>query len=123
MHESFNRHDVIKNAKKIIEPASSPYVCESCGKVLATFSTGHNFWFNGGIGVPGSPDLASIACDAGQHWACSIDCWSKVAHACIEQHLLETMKQAHVMLEEKRVQFEEAVQERLKEDVNSANKV
>jgi hypothetical protein len=116
MHESFNRHDVFKNAKKTVEPASSPYVCESCGKVLATFSNGHNFWFNGGIGVPGSPDLASIACDSGQHWACSLDCWASVAHACVDQHLLATMAKAHELLEEERKKFEQVVQDVLKKE-------
>ena len=40
---------------------------------------------------PGHPKLTGIACPT-QHWACSLECWIKVAHACIDEHLLEVLK-------------------------------
>jgi hypothetical protein len=112
-HATFDRHDVIEAAKRTVAPAQTPIVCEGCGKVLATLTNGYNFWFNSGVGVPGSPDLAAISCDAGQHWACSLPCWYNVAHACIDQHMGPTIQSAHDLLEERRIKFEATIQEKL----------
>jgi hypothetical protein len=39
-----------------------------------------------GVSTPG------FGCPFNEHWACSTDCWRKVAHACIEEHMLLTLK-------------------------------
>jgi hypothetical protein len=109
LHETFHRHDVLANAQKTIKQVAPPVVCESCGKVLPTHANAYNMWFNSGIGVPGGPELHPISCDAGEHWACSLDCWQVVAHACVEVHMFETLKQAHAALEERRLAYEKEI--------------
>lgn len=120
MHESFDRHDVIAAATRTAATAQSPIVCENCGKVLATLTNGYNFWWNGGIGVPGSPDLAAVSCDSGQHWGCSIDCWEAIGHACMTKHLRPTMEKAHELLEQRRLNFEANIKKGL-ENGNVSN--
>lgn len=43
---------------------------------------------------PGHPDLLGVGCPV-EHWACSLNCWQKVAHACIDEHMLELLKERH----------------------------
>jgi len=40
------------------------------------------------IGSPGHPSLPAFQCSAVEHWACTPECWVKVAHACIDEHML-----------------------------------
>jgi hypothetical protein len=47
------------------------------------------------IGSPGHPALEAFQCEAIEHWACSLECWKIVAHACIEEHMAEYLRQAH----------------------------
>jgi hypothetical protein len=124
MHDSFNSHDVLKKAQELVAIAQKPVICENCGTVLATLTNGWNCWFNGGIGVPGSPDLAAFSCDSGQHWACSLDCWQKIAHACIDEHLAPTMQGAHNLLLQRQQNLQRQV-DTMKEEsnVNSSDKV
>lgn len=42
---------------------------------------------------PGHPDILGIGC--GEHWACSIECWRKVAHACIDEHMVKLLQYWH----------------------------
>lgn len=121
MHESFDTHNVLQKAKEIIAPASTPIHCQNCGNVLQHFGDGWNFWFNGGIGVPGTPHLAAFSCESGEHWACSIECWEAVAHACVTQHLRATMEAAHKMLLDRKVQYEQAMKGNT--DVSDSNEV
>lgn len=45
------------------------------------------------IYCPGHPSLTGVSCE--QHWACSIDCWLKVAHACIDEHGKQILEFLH----------------------------
>jgi hypothetical protein len=123
MHETFYRHDVIEAAKRTVVPAQIPIVCENCGRVLATLTNGWNESFSASIGVPGSPDLAAVSCDAGQHWACSIDCWELVGVACIHYHLRPTMEKAHALLEERRLAYEQSIKKGLEQNGNNPHTV
>lgn len=47
------------------------------------------------IGSPGHASMAPFQCPNEEHWACSLDCWIKVAHACIDEHMIEVLKELH----------------------------
>jgi hypothetical protein len=51
------------------------------------------------IGSPGHPALPPFQCGQTEHWACSVECWSKVAHACIDEHMSELLKEARATVE------------------------
>lgn len=44
------------------------------------------------VGSPGHPLLPPFQCSQEEHWACSTDCWLKVAHACIDEHMIVLLK-------------------------------
>jgi hypothetical protein len=58
--------------------------CEACGKVIELSHDALNYMFV--VGSPGHPELAPFQCGNGEHWSCSIDCWERVAIACIQEH-------------------------------------
>jgi hypothetical protein len=71
----------------------SPIVaCEACGK-----QEKRHLMINAVICIPapGHPALTGFGCPAGEHWACSPECWRTVAHACIDEHMHELLK-AHL---------------------------
>ena len=113
MHETFDRHDVKKKASEIVVSAQPPVVCENCGNVLQHNSDAVNFWFNSGIGVPLGPQLSAFGCDSGQHWACSLDCWETIAHACVTHHLRATMETAHNILKQRKEEYQKSIQEQI----------
>lgn len=72
-----------------------PVICESCGKVVQSRDQAINIILV--VGSPGHPDLPPFQCPGGgdsygDHWACSLECWRQVAHACIEEHMQELLK-------------------------------
>ena len=66
--------------------------CEACGKQVES-SQAINLIIV--IGSPGHPELAPFQCEQEEHWACSLDCWRKVAHACIDEHMHVLLQQKH----------------------------
>jgi hypothetical protein len=81
--------------KQYIAPL--PRTCEACGTVV---EAGH-FAINGmiSVGSPGHPALAPFQCPKKEHWACSIDCWEQVMHACVTEHGKELLKALHKELQ------------------------
>lgn len=67
--------------------------CENCGKVVPVGHDAINVIIT--IGSPGHPDLPPFQCPQVEHWACSPDCWAQVAHACIDEHILPTLRYKH----------------------------
>lgn len=71
----------------------SPIVpCEACGKPGPTHRMINVMIV---IGSPGHPSLPPFQCSNTEHWACSRECWGKVAHACIDEHMHALLEQAH----------------------------
>lgn len=70
-----------------------PRTCEACGTVVPEGDKAINFI--PAIGSAGHPDLPVIRCPHEEHWACSLVCWAKVAHACIDEHLAQILQYAH----------------------------
>ena len=75
---------------------SPTLTCESCGKQELS----HNMInLMIGVGSPGHPSITGFQCPGSgqyegrpEHWACSPECWIKVAHACIDEHMQELLK-------------------------------
>ena len=61
--------------------------CEACGKQDIQ-SNMIDVLTN--VACPGK-GLTGLGCPV-QHWSCSLECWSKVAHACIDEHLTPLLK-------------------------------
>lgn len=73
----------------------SPVTCEACGKTVDRRDYAINIMIL--VGSPGHPDLPAFQCvgggdSPGDHWACSPECWLKVAHACIDEHMHQILK-------------------------------
>lgn len=83
-----------------LDTVPSPVKCENsaCGKVVNCRHDAINYMFV--VGSPGHPSLMPFQCPSGEHWACSIECWEIVAHACIREHALEMLKQLHAGLQQ-----------------------
>lgn len=79
----------VRFQKEVPEPIRT---CEACGKKI-TSSLAINCIIV--IGSPGHPTLAPFQCAHEEHWACSIGCWNKVAHACIDEHMSELLRYKH----------------------------
>ncbi len=59
--------------------------CEACGKQDLSPNMINVMMV---VGSPGHPTIAPFQCPQEEHWACSPECWSKVAHACIDEHMV-----------------------------------
>lgn len=57
------------------------------------------FDFNCHMYCPGHPDLTGVSCQ--QHWACSIECWEKVGHACVNEHGRKILEYLHANIANK----------------------
>lgn len=79
------------------ETLPPPRTCEACKKVVAVGHDAINCIIV--IGSPGHPQLAPFQCAHEEHWACSIPCWQKVAHACIDEHMHVLLLHAHQSLQ------------------------
>ena len=75
------------------EKLPPPHTCEACGTIVAIGHFAINFIAV--VGSPGHPELAPVQCEHTEHWACSLPCWSRVAHACIDEHMVELLKRQH----------------------------
>lgn len=68
---------------------SPPILCEACGKSVPREQAMNIILV---VGSPGHPDLPPFQCPGGgdsygDHWACSVECWKTIAHACIDEHM------------------------------------
>jgi hypothetical protein len=88
--------NIHEQVQEILPP---PRTCEACGKVVAVGHDAINFIAV--IGSPGHPDLMPFQCAYTEHWACSIECWKIVAHACIDEHILPLLQAAHNRIAQK----------------------
>lgn len=90
----------------ILGEVSPPTKCEACGKDIPTRANAINtnnvsYVFNGQIGSPGHPALPILQCpvaDNSEHWACSPDCWHKVATDCLTNHQKPILDHFHEKL-------------------------
>lgn len=71
----------------------APIPCEACGKQVARRDEAINIIIV--VGSPGHPALPPFQCPQEEHWACSLECWLLVAHACIDEHIHTLLRQAH----------------------------
>lgn len=65
------------------EPAET---CEACGKSLP-----RSYMMNAILVASGTHPALPFQCPAGGHWACSPECWVKVAHACVDEHMQQLL--------------------------------
>jgi len=77
--------------------------CESCGTIIPIGDNALNVMCIIGIGSPGHPGVPPFQCPSTEHWACSVKCWSKVAHACIDEHMSPLLSSIHSKLRERNV--------------------
>jgi len=80
-------------SKQQEEKLPPPRTCEACGTIVAIGHFAINFIPV--IGSPGHPSLVPMQCEQEEHWACSLACFAKVAHACIDEHMIELLKKKH----------------------------
>ena len=89
------------DTKKKPEPeyaTDSPQrICEACGKSGPSHRMINCILV---VGSPGWEGVPSFQCPQEEHWACSPDCWLKVAHACAEEHLHVILKDLHTTIRE-----------------------
>lgn len=67
-----------------LPPPEPVEICEACGKSLPRSKTKTAIVIAGG-------DRA-FQCPAGGHVACSTECWTKVAHACVDEHMSDLVE-------------------------------
>ena len=77
-----------------------PRICQSCGKDIPVGDAGINVITSVThvIGSPGHPGIPPWQCPQEEHWACSPDCWAKVAHSCIDEHMVPIVREIHKRL-------------------------
>ena len=101
------RAKVIEIYKKLVlGEVSPPTTCEGCGKTIPTRANAMNtnnvsYVFNAQVGSPGHPALPVLQCpvaDNAEHWACSPDCWHKVAVDCLTNHQKPILDHFHQTL-------------------------
>lgn len=74
----------------------SPLVaCEACGRQKPRHEM-INLVVS--VPAPGHPSILGFSCPANEHWACSLDCWRAVAHACVDEHLFTILQAKHADL-------------------------
>jgi hypothetical protein len=91
---------VRKPGEEVEYGSDSPTLtCEKCGKQGPSHLM-INLMI--GVGSPGHPSITGFQCPGSgqyqgrpEHWACSLDCWREIAHACIEEHVHELLKFYH----------------------------
>ena len=76
--------------------SDSPIVtCECCGSKGPAHLMINVICF---VGSPGHPSLSPLQCPAIEHWSCGLPCWSKVVHACIDEHMVPYLQAIHAQL-------------------------
>ena len=84
------------NGKEVtLAPIPPPVTCEACGKVVSRHDLAINCII--GIGVTGHPDIPSFQDPHEEHWACSVDCWMRVAKMSID-HVAELLLYLHTQV-------------------------
>lgn len=79
----------------ITKHVAPPVDCEICGHPMPTHADAMNIALAVQVGVPGHPAIAVIQCPMPEHWACSIDCWRKMADRCLDEHIIPLINVAH----------------------------
>jgi hypothetical protein len=79
----------------LVENIAPPTTCECCGAVLPTHADAMNIMLVAQVGVPGHPAIPGFQCPMNEHWACSIECWVKVAQDCIKNDMVPLLEHAH----------------------------
>ena len=74
------------------EVSEGTRICECCKKEVKS-SSAINIMIV--VGSPGHADMLHFQCPNEEQWACSLECWTNVANACIEEHILEILKELH----------------------------
>lgn len=72
-----------------------PVDCEICGHPMPSHADALNLAFTVQVGVPGHPALTVIHCPMPEHWACSIECWRKMADNCLDNDIIPLLEHAH----------------------------
>lgn len=74
------------NAVRQVKPVPEfTRTCEACGKTGLSPDMINVIIV---VGSPGHASLSPFQCAHEEHWACSPECWEKVAHACISEHMV-----------------------------------
>lgn len=81
------------DTNEVIQGSDSPIIeCEAC-HTQKPLHTMINVIIT--VGVVGKIGQPPFQCPLEEHWACSPDCWAKVAHACIDEHMHEILRGIH----------------------------
>lgn len=84
---------MLKKISEATAEANAPMrICEACGAQKISHEAINCIIV---IGSPGHASLSPFQCAYEEHWSCSIPCWQKVAHACVDEHMAELLKQKH----------------------------
>lgn len=80
-----------------IAPRTEPLrTCASCGKKTPS-SQSINLWMM--CGSPGHPTLVGFQSE--QEWACSLDCFSAMAHSMLDKAIIPHLENLHIRLDER----------------------
>ena len=96
----------ISNEEEIPVGSDSPLVtCDICGKTGLSHRMINLIIF---VGSPGHESLAPFQCPGSkqidgrnEHWACSIECWKNLAHACVDEHVSVLLQEFHSLVKTK----------------------
>lgn len=80
-----------------------PRTCEACGTVVPGNDAINCIFV---VGIAGHPDIPPFQCAHEEHFSCSIPCWQKVAHACIDEHIAVMLRVKHQELGPQSVHYE-----------------
>lgn len=99
MYTEEQKKAIIEMAKMVLVKDIAPGVtCEGCGAKLPTHADAMNVTHVMQVGVPGHPAIPAFQCPMTEHWACSIECWTKIAHDCVDNHMIPLLQHAHERL-------------------------
>jgi len=90
MLKPINPEEAVNKGQRVTYPPPPPRTCEACGNVVPVGHDAINCII--AVGSPGHPDLYPFQCASEEHWACSVECWRAVAHACIDEHMQPLLK-------------------------------
>lgn len=79
-------------------PRVTPIPLVDCAVCGTSLPNSHAFNIIISVGVPGHPDVQPFQCPHEEHWACSIDHWLQVSHACLDEHIHAILQDIHANL-------------------------
>lgn len=85
----------IEVSNQKIDVSTPSRICEACRKKVPG-DEAINIMMQ--IGVAGHPSIMPFQCPCEEHWACCRECWKKVAHACIDEHMHEVLMFFHAQV-------------------------